>query len=171
MDLSTKKITLKKEQKKNQLSLFAEETAEESVEVAEIPELQKALRDLKLEELDSIEGFGSKVAQAIYDWIQDKGNQNYLGKFDRVGIKLLVPPKNKSNKLEGQTFVITGTLPSLSRDQAKELIKQNGGKASSSVSKKTDYVLAGSEPGSKYETAEKLGVAIIDEAKFLKMIH
>jgi DNA ligase (NAD+) len=66
--------------------------------------------------------------------------------------------------------VITGTLPSLSRDQARELIKQNGGKASSSVSKQTDYVLAGSEPGSKYDTAEKLGVKIIDEKTFLTML-
>ena len=90
--------------------------------------------------------------------------------IDRAGVRLLVPVRKKSTKLSGLTFVITGTLPTLSRDQAKTLIKQNGGKASSSVSKKTDYVLAGSEPGSKYDTAEKLGIKIIDEKKFLSML-
>ncbi|MBN2306907.1 NAD-dependent DNA ligase LigA [Candidatus Peregrinibacteria bacterium] len=171
LDLKTKTITLKKSQKKNQLSLFAEESAEEKVEVAEIPELQSALKKLTVDELNGIEGIGEKVAQSIYEWIQDEKNEAYLDKFDRAGVKLLVPAAKKSTKLAGLTFVITGTLPSLSRDQAKELIKQNGGKASSSVSKKTDYVLAGSEPGSKYDDAQKLGVAIIDEKKFLKMIN
>jgi DNA ligase (NAD+) len=170
LELKTKTITLKKAQKKNQLSLFTEEGANEKVDVAEIPELQKELKKLTIEELNHIEGVGEKVAESIYDWIQDKKHDAYLSKFDRAGIKLLVPESNKSTKLQGLTFVITGTLPTLSRDQAKAMIKQNGGKASSSVSKKTDYVLAGSEPGSKYETAEKLGVKIIDEKKFLSMI-
>jgi DNA ligase (NAD+) len=170
LDLKTKRITLKKEQQKKQLSLFTEEAAEETVEVAEIPEMQKALRRLNIEELSAIEGIGEKVAEAIDEWIKDPKTQAYLQKFDRVGIKLTVPPRHKSNKLKGATFVITGTLPSLSRDQARELIKQNGGKASSSVSKQTDYVLAGSEPGSKYDTAEKLGVKIIDEKTFLTML-
>lgn len=169
LELNTKTITLKKGQKKNQMSLFAEEVAEEKVDVAEIPELQEELKKLTIEELNGIEGVGEKVAESIFEWIQDEKTENYLDKFDRAGIKLLVQVSNKSTKLEGLTFVITGTLPTLSRDQAKELIKQNGGKASSSVSKKTDYVLAGSEPGSKYETAEKLGVKIIDEKKFLSM--
>jgi len=170
LDMKTRTITLKKGQKKNQLSLFAEEAVEEKVDVAEIPELQKELKKLSIAELNGIEGVGEKVAQAIYDWIQDEKNEAYLSKFDRAGIKLLVPANKKSTKLNGLTFVVTGTLPTISRDQAKELIKQNGGKASSSVSKKTDYVLAGSEPGSKYETAEKLGVKIIDENKFLSML-
>lgn len=170
LELKTKTITLKKGQKKNQLSLFAEESAEEKVDVAEIPDLQKEFKKLTAEELSSIEGFGEKVAQSVYDWIQDEKHQAYLDKFHRAGVKLLVPPSNKSNKLKGLTFVITGTLPTLSRDQAKELIKRNGGRASSSVSKNTDYVLAGSEPGSKYDTAEKLGVKIIDEKKFLSML-
>ncbi|MFH0837847.1 MAG: NAD-dependent DNA ligase LigA [Patescibacteria group bacterium] len=170
LELKTKTITLKKAQKKHQLSLFAEETAEEKAEVAEIPELQDKLKKLGIDELNDIEGVGEKVAQSIYDWIQDKKNEAYLSKFDRAGVKLLVSASNKGTKFEGLTFVITGTLPTLSRDQAKELIKQNGGKVSSSVSRQTDYVLAGSEPGSKYDTAEKLGVKIIDEKKFLSML-
>ena len=170
LNLKTRTITLKKNQKKNQLSLFTEESAEEKADVAEIPELQKELGKLTIEELSGIEGIGEKVAQSIHDWIQDKKTEAYLGKFDRAGVKLLVPAGNKSSKFAGLTFVITGTLPTLSRDQAKELIKQNGGKASSSVSKQTDYVLAGSEPGSKYDTAEKLGVKIIDEGKFMSML-
>ena len=171
LNLKTKTITLKKAQRKNQLSLFAEESAEEKAEVAEIPELQKELQKLTVEELNGIEGVGEKVAESIYEWIQDKKNEAYLAKFDRAGVKLLVPVSKKSSKLAGLTFVITGTLPTLSRDQAKELVKQNGGKASSSVSKKTDYVLAGTEPGSKYDDAQKLGIPIIDEAKFLKMLN
>ena len=170
LNLTTKTITLKKAQKKNQLSLFAEESADEEADVAEIADLQKALSRLTIEELNGIEGIGEKVAESIYEWIQGEKTATYLNKFERAGIKLLAPPSHKSDKLKGQTFVVTGTLPTLSRDQAKALIKQNGGKASSSVSKKTDYVLAGSEPGSKYDTAEKLKVPIIDETMFLSMI-
>ncbi len=170
LNLEAKPITLKKAQKKNQMSLFAEEVVEEKVDVADIPELLAKLSKVSVEELNGVEGVGEKVAQSIYDWIQDEKREAYLNKFDRAGIKLLVPVSNKSTKFDGLTFVITGTLPTLSRDQAKDMIKQNGGKASSSVSKKTDYVLAGSEAGSKYETAEKLGVKIIDEAKFLSML-
>ncbi len=170
LQLETKEVTLKKEQKKKQLSLFAEQTEEESIHAANVSELQKHLKKLTLEELNNVDGIGDKVAESIYEWSQDKKTMAFLDKFQRVGIRLRVPPRNRSSKLESLTFVITGTLPSLSRDQAKALIKQNGGKASSSVSRKTDYVLAGSEPGSKYETAEKLGVEIIDEKKFLSMI-
>lgn len=169
-DLETKAVTLKKEQKKNQLSLFTEDAGEGKIEVASIYDLHKELKKLTPETLNDIEGIGDKVAESIYEWVQDKKTESQLNKFDRVGIRLLIPPRSRSDKLRGQTFVITGTLPSLSRDQAKELIKQHGGKTSSSVSKKTDHVLAGSEPGSKYETAEKLGVNIIDEKKFLAMI-
>ena len=78
--------------------------------------------------------------------------------------------KKKSDKLSGLTFVITGTLPTLKRDQAKDLIEQNGGKCSGSVSKKTNYVLAGEEAGSKLTKANELGITVITEEQFLKMI-
>lgn len=170
LDLKTKPITLKKSQKKNQLSLFAEDAGEEKVEAAEVMDFLNEMKKLTPEELSGIEGIGEKVGESIFEWVHAPSTHALLEKFERAGIVLLVTNQKRSSKLEGLTFVITGTLPTLSRDQAKELIKQNGGKASSSVSKKTDYVLAGSEPGSKYETAEKLGVKIIDEDGFLKLI-
>ena len=76
----------------------------------------------------------------------------------------------RSRVLEGKSFVITGSLESMSREEAKEKIRERGGDASESVSKKTSYLVAGSEPGSKYEKAQKLGVTIIDEQEFLKMV-
>ena len=170
LHLPTSAVRLKKEQKKNQLSLFTEESEDETVEVASIKDLVSALQKLSLEELDGVDGIGDKVAAAIYEWAQKEETADYLMKFERAGVRLQILGQAKSNKLTGLTFVITGTLPTLSRDQAKELVKQNGGKASSSVSKKTDYLLAGSEPGSKYDMAEKLGVKIIDENTFLKLI-
>lgn len=171
LDLSTKSVTLKNSQKKNQMSLFTQEAVEEKVEVADISELYEKLKTFTIDELNGIDGIGEKVAQSIYDWIQDSKQKAYLSKFDKAGVKLLVTESKRGTRFEGLTFVITGTLPTLSRDQAKELIKQNGGKVSSSVSKQTDYVLAGSEPGSKYETAEKLGVKIIDEKVFLRLLN
>jgi DNA ligase (NAD+) len=170
LDLRTKAVTLKKAQKKNQLSLFSEDTGEEKVEAAQTEEFLEQLQKLSLEDLNGIEGVGDKVAESIFEWAHSPATKPLIQKFARAGILLLVSNQKKSDKLAGLTFVVTGTLPTLSRDQAKELIKQNGGKASSSVSKKTDYVLAGSEPGSKYDTAEKLGVKIIDESAFLALI-
>jgi DNA ligase (NAD+) len=85
-------------------------------------------------------------------------------------VKLTVEKKKISHKLKDKTFVVTGTLSTLSRDEVKELIRLNGGKSAAAVSKNTDYVLAGTEPGSKYEEAVKLEIPIIDEAAFLKMI-
>lgn len=169
-DLKTHHLKLKKEQQKNQLSLFIEEN-EDEIEVASLKELQQHLKKLDLDFLSAIEGIGEKVAESIVEWAHAKETHHLLEKFERVGIKLRVTKKSKSDSLANLTFVITGTLPSLSRDQAKDMIKANGGKCTSSVSKNTDYVLAGSEPGSKYEKAEKLGVKIIGEEEFLKLIN
>jgi len=170
LNLPEHSITLKQAQKKDQLDLFSEAHSGEAFKVGLIPDLIKELDRLKLEDLSEIEGIGEKVAESIHEWKESKSSRELLKKLHDAGIKLTVSGAKKTDKLKGLTFVITGTLPSVSRDKAKELIKQNGGKASSSVSKKTDFVLAGSEPGSKFDTAEKLGVKIIDEADFLKMI-
>jgi DNA ligase (NAD+) len=78
---------------------------------------------------------------------------------------------NVAGKLVGKTFVVTGTLPNLSRDQAKALIEAEGGKAAGSVSKKTDYVVAGAEPGSKFTKAQELGIRILDETTFLDLVE
>jgi len=171
LNLKTKTLTLKKSQKKNQMSLFTEDTGEEKVEAAEVTELMAELKRITPEELNGIEGIGDKVGESIFEWIHAPSTEALLTKFARTGILLLTSNQKKSDKLAGLTFVITGTLPTLSRDQVKDLIKQNAGKVSSSVSKKTDYVLAGTEPGSKYDTAEKLGVKIIDENAFQKLLN
>lgn len=169
--LNSKVVEVKKESQRDQLHLFEENSEVSEIKIAEISDLMKAITDLKLEDLKEIEGIGDKVAESIYDWFNEENHLHLLQKFENVGVKLNAQNQiHRSNKLEGMTFVITGTLPTMSRDKAKDLIKQHGGKNTSSVSKKTDYVLAGSEPGSKVEKAEKCGVKIINEKQFLEMI-
>ncbi|MEK7121025.1 MAG: NAD-dependent DNA ligase LigA [Patescibacteria group bacterium] len=123
-----------------------------------------------LEELENIEGVGPIIASEIKKWFADKDNQKTInGLLKEVKIK-----KDETTSwgvLGGLIFVITGTLPSLSRDEAKEFIRKNGGKSASLVSKNTDYVLSGENAGSKYDEAIKLGVKIISEEEFLKMIR
>lgn len=151
-----------------------EETA---VDLAEHFGSLEKLRSSRVEELQAIEGVGEVVAEAIYDWFRSADNRSLVERLLRqVVIDPALTPRQGS-KLSGQTFVLTGTLPTLSRDQAKELIRQNGGSVSSSVSKQTDFVLAG-EPNpadgqgvsSKMTQAKKLGVRVISESEFFKMI-
>ncbi len=153
------------------MSLFEEAPKSKKVEVAEIEDLLNEIQKMSLEEINAIGRIGDTVAPAIYDWFHDKKNVAFLHKLQKAGVKLTIEKKALSHKLKDKTFVITGTLPTLSRDEAKELIRLNGGKSAAAVSKNTDFVLAGTEPGSKYDEAVKLEVPIIDEAKFLKMIH
>jgi len=171
LELKTHDIVITESQKKDQMTLFSEEKPSKKIKAAEIEDLADEIKKMSIEELYEIEGVGDKVAESIHDWFHDAENLKFLKKLQHVGVKLTVENQaKKSNKLDGLTFVITGTLPTLSRDKAKELIKQNGGKSTSAVSKNTDYVLAGSEPGSKYDDAEKLGVKIIGEEQFLRLI-
>jgi DNA ligase (NAD+) len=130
----------------------------------------RKIREAKLEEIDLIKDVGPVVAKSIFEWFQDKSNLKYLDKLERAvkikSYKLQVT----SYKLQGKTFVLTGGLESMTRDQAKEKIRDLGGEISESVSSKTDYVVAGSEAGSKLDKAHKLGVKIISEEEFLKLI-
>ncbi len=147
-----------------------EETAEDLAEhFGTLDKIQNA----SLEELQVIEGVGEIVAQSVYDWFREASNKKIVSDLLKQ-IKIIPQSKNTEGnpmeKLRGLTFVLTGTLPSLSRDEAKRLIKQNGGEVSSAVSSKTDYVLAGSEAGSKLNQAEKLGIKIINEEEFYKLI-
>ena len=171
--LKSHKVELKKEQKKNQLSLFGGESAESNatIEAIQISELYSALKNLTPEQMNEIEGIGEKVGEAFYDWVHTKKTAALFHKLEKAGVKLTAAAKTHSQKLKGLIFVITGTLPSLSRDAAKDLIKSNGGKVSAAVSKNTSFVVAGSEPGSKYDDAQKLGVKIIDEHALKKMVE
>ena len=129
------------------------------------------IKEASLEELKSAPDIGPIVAESIYNWFQRKYNQNLVSKFKKAGVNVLEEKFSaKSEKLAGKTFVLTGTLESLGRDEAKDRIRELGGDISSSVSKETDYIVAGSEPGSKYEKAQKLGLKILDEKEFLEMI-
>ena len=129
------------------------------------------IQKVSFEDLDSIKDVGDVVAKSVYDWFQNEYNQKLLDKFKKAGLHVLKQESaQKSLKLKGQTFVFTGSMDDLSREQAEELVRVHGGDISSSVSKEIDYVVAGSEPGSKYEKAQKLGVKIISEKEFLSMV-
>ncbi|MBP7805077.1 MAG: NAD-dependent DNA ligase LigA, partial [Candidatus Pacebacteria bacterium] len=123
------------------------------------------------EDLQKIDGIGPRVADSIVDWFNDEHNKKVLA--DLLKQVRIEPQKLKSlkaGKLAKLTFVLTGTLPTLSRDEAKAKILEQGGKVSGSVSKNTNYVLAGESAGSKYDEAQKLGVPIIDEKKFIELL-
>ncbi|MCB8976618.1 MAG: NAD-dependent DNA ligase LigA [Ardenticatenaceae bacterium] len=126
------------------------------------------------ERLEQIEGIGPGTAVSVTSWFADERHRALLEKFRAAGLKFAAdkpePAEAGSQSLAGLTFVITGTLPSLSRDDAKALIEANGGKVTGSVSKNTDYLLAGEKAGSKLSKAESLGVTVIDEAHLKGMI-
>lgn len=126
------------------------------------------LSKVKLEELEQIRDVGPIVAKSIYDWFRNEYNRKFLERLlKHVKIQ---ETRHKKQKLLSKTFVLTGSLSDMSREEAKEKIREFGGDVSSSVSKETDYVVAGENPGSKYDKAKKLGVKILDEDEFIKLI-
>ena len=122
------------------------------------------------EELTKIEQIGPVLAKSIYEYFHNSNNLKIIDKLTAAGVNPKQKQIKKGDKLQGKTFVVTGTLENFSRSQIEQAIKDNGGKISSSVSKKTDYVLAGAEAGSKLDKAQQLGVKIINEKQFLDMI-
>ena len=126
---------------------------------------------ITLDDLQKIPDIGPKVASSIYSWFRVKNNAELLKKLSRLGIKL-IPEKavKSSGRLNGLSFALTGTLYEMSREEAKEKIRSLGGDISESVSKKTSYVVAGADPGSKLDKAKRLGVKVIDEKEFLGII-
>ncbi|HUZ92795.1 MAG TPA: NAD-dependent DNA ligase LigA [Candidatus Paceibacterota bacterium] len=129
-------------------------------------------RAFSLADLQEIPDIGPKVAESIYGWFRESRNTKLLEKLEKAGVEIERQIENqKPQKLTGKTFVLTGTLESISREAAKEKIRELGGEASESVSAKTDYLVVGAEPGSKFEKAKKLGVAVIDEKEFLKLLR
>ena len=137
-----------------------------------IKDIAHTFRALSLEDLQKMPDIGPKVAQSIYDWFRERRNMDLLARLEQAGVSIEAMPSRsaKSARLTGKTFVITGSLGSMDRETAKEKIRAQGGDASESVSKKTSYLVAGAEPGSKYDKAQKLGVKIIDEKEFLKLL-
>ena len=164
---SSRKITLAKFIYALGINNVGEETA---IVLAEKFGSLKKLQESKLEELESIKDVGPVVAQSIHEWFSQQRNKRYLTKLEKAGIKI-ENPKRVGRKLKDKTFVLTGEMESLSRDEAKEKIRQLGGDVSESVSKKTDFVVVGKEPGSKYDKAKKLNVKVINEREFLNMVR
>ncbi len=131
--------------------------------------LEKVM-NANVEEINDIENVGGAVSKSVYEFFRDKNNLNFLKKLEGNGVRVLKMEKAEKGKFSGLTFVLTGTLSTLSRELAKEKIINLGGKVSGSVSKNTSYVVAGEEAGSKLNNAEKLGVRVLSEKDFLKML-
>ena len=122
-------------------------------------------------DFEKIEGFGSVMAQSLENYFSLESTVSLIEDLKALGLKMKPSPqKQKGGVFEGKTFVLTGTLPTMKRSEAAKLIEQNGGKTSSSVSKKTDFVLAGVEAGSKLTKAQQLGITIISEEEFLSFL-
>ena len=128
------------------------------------------IKNADVERLANIEGIGGIIAQSIYDFFHEERNVKIIEELKELGVNPVSKVKPKSDKLAGKTFVLTGTLQNMTRDEASAIIKSHGGKTSSSVSKKTSYVLAGENAGSKLDKAQNLGVIILTEDDFLEMI-
>ena len=132
----------------------------------------KKLLAAEPEQLAAIRDIGDKIAESVVTWLSVPTNVDLLERLEKAGLKMefAVRAKSESNPFFGKTLVFTGTLPTLGRAEAQTMAQDVGAKVSGSVSKKTDFVIAGAEAGSKLEKAEKLGVTVIDEATFLEMI-
>jgi DNA ligase (NAD+) len=155
------------------ISLSIDQVGEETAyDLADHFSTLKNIQDASEEQLEAISGVGGVVAHSIFVWFKDKDNTQLI---KRLLKHISIKEKAKSYPHKGQsfvgiTFVLTGTLQDMSRDEAKRKIRALGGNVSSSVSKNTSYVVAGKDPGSKYDEAKKLGVKIVDEVEFMKLI-
>jgi DNA ligase (NAD+) len=127
-----------------------------------------------VEELDAIPEIGLTVAESVRDWFDDEGNCALCDRLRAAGVKTEAERKTGGKvdeRFTGKQFVLTGTLSSFTRDEARALIEARGGRVNSSVSKKTDYVVAGEAAGSKLDKAQSLGVTILDEDTFKTMLE
>ncbi|MDD3498601.1 MAG: NAD-dependent DNA ligase LigA [Candidatus Moranbacteria bacterium] len=144
-------------------------------EIYKIKNLKDVIREfpkITEEKWEEIDGIGGKAAESLVKWFSSEENLNLLRKMDDLGVKITVEErKEKSSQLEGKTFVITGTLPNFTRDEIKDMIRKAGGKISSSVSRNTDYLIAGEDPGSKYDKAKDFGIEILNKNDFLKLLQ
>jgi hypothetical protein len=153
-------LHIKKMHRTETAELLAEETRD-----------LNTLLNMNEEDLLKVEGIGDKTAKAIAEFFEDKENQEEIKLLLKYGVHpQKMKEKMSGHRFSGKTFVLTGTLSHYTRDEATALIKERGGHVAGSVSKNTDYVLVGEEPGSKYEKAKKLNIAILSEEQFRKMV-
>ena len=131
-----------------------------------------AIMNASLEQLIDIEGIGEGIAKSIFDFFKLESSVNLINELKASGVNMNLKENDVlSEKLASLTFVITGTLPTMSRNEAKELIELNGGKVVSSVSKKTDYLLVGENAGSKLDKANQLNIKVISQDDLLDIIN
>jgi DNA ligase (NAD+) len=131
-----------------------------------------ALADATEADILAVHGIGETTAHAVVTYFQNPTTRRLIEKLRDLGVEFEEPrPRPTGGALAGKTFVITGTLPSLSRQQATELVEANGGRVAGSVSKNTDFLVAGESAGSKLDKARTLGVEVIDEAELLRRIR
>ncbi|MBE6852897.1 MAG: NAD-dependent DNA ligase LigA [Ruminococcus sp.] len=130
----------------------------------------EALMNADIAAISSIDGFGDIMSQSVYEALREPHMRELLKRLEEKGLNFVYQSTKQSDALAGKTFVLTGTLPTLKRDEAKKLIENAGGKVSSSVSKKTDFVVAGEEAGSKLTKAQELGITILTEAELLSVL-
>jgi DNA ligase (NAD+) len=131
----------------------------------------EALMAATAEDLERINEVGPRVAQAIREFFDEEKNRELVRRLEKAGLTMTAEKRKKTSQLEGLTFVLTGTLPHLSREDAKAKIESAGGRVSGSVSKKTNYVVAGEDAGSKLDKARDLGVNVIDESALQKLLE
>ena len=136
-----------------------------------IKDFAKTYRNFSREELEAVPDVGPKVAASIYEWFHDPHHMSFLERLGDADVEIVVEKRIGGTKLAGKTFVFTGEMQSMSRDEAKDAVRRLGGEVSESVSKKTSFVVAGASPGSKYAKAKKLGIPILDEHIFSRMIE
>jgi DNA ligase (NAD+) len=131
-----------------------------------------AIAKASVEDLEAVEEIGPIVARGVHDWFRDPANKRLLKKLAKAGVRMKDPPKKRPAKgpLTGKTIVLTGGLESMSRDESTKAAQEAGARVASSVSKKTDFVVAGTDPGTKFDKAQALGVETIDEKEFLKRL-
>jgi len=130
-----------------------------------------ALVNASQEELQEVNEVGPRIAQSIVEFFQERRNRELVQQLRSAGLSFTGSKKQRGTKLAGKTFVLTGTLARYTRDEAKKMIEDAGGKVASSVSKKTDYVVAGADAGSKLEKAKELGVKVVDEKEMEKLLR
>ncbi|MBI2099486.1 NAD-dependent DNA ligase LigA [Candidatus Uhrbacteria bacterium] len=143
---------------------------ETAADLAEHFGILEKFRAADIDELMKIEGVGEVVAESIDEWLKSEANQRLVDELLKAGVKVEAASKPKRQPLAGRIFVFTGELETISRDNAKDAVRRMGGDPTEAVSKKTDYVVAGPGAGSKLDKAKKLGVKVIDEKEFLKMV-
>ncbi|MEA3273186.1 MAG: NAD-dependent DNA ligase LigA [Patescibacteria group bacterium] len=138
--------------------------------IATVASFQKSISRLSQKELRLIEGAGEKISASVTDYLKDEKNKELLAKLDKAGVELTSTKKKKNSQLLGKSVVVTGVLNKFSREDIKQMILERGGRVSSSISSKTDFLIAGRNPGSKFKKAKKLKIKIINEKTFQNLL-